>query len=236
VFITAGYGFFTGLIVSVMLKQGKVRNTLLALLCGAISGVLAVYFAWSSYIHVHVAESPLLCQPDQVINVMKVLYEHGAWQVRGTTITGIPLAIVWIAEFLIIAGINVLVGYGSVSDTPFCERSGRWLDEERKVNTLAAFTQPDQLTALKAGDLSVLMQAKAKHEGASTFARLIIKHSPRCEDFCTVTVANVTVSTDNKGSVSEKSQELARNIMLPKSMFEHLVKFDQVKPAPAPAA
>jgi len=235
VFITAGYGFLFGFLAGWAMKFGKVRNNPLAALCGALSGIIGLYFGWNGHIHAYFEGAPAFCMPGEVLNGMKYLYEHGSWSLRGgDNITGVVLGIVWAVEALIIVGISILTPYAMVSSTPFCERNECWLDEEKKISTMEAFTQPAQLEAFKAGDLSPLSQARAKAPRASTFGRLTIKHSSKCEEFCTVTVANVTVNIDDKGKITEKSQELARNLMLPKSMFDHIAKLEQLK-AESPA-
>ena len=106
------------------------------------------------------------------------------------------------------------------------------LDQERKINTLEPFTDPAQVAAFKAGDLSPLTQAKPRAPDSSTFGRLTLKHSPRCEQFCTVSVANINIVTDKDGNHSEKADELTRNLVLPKSMFELIAKFETFQPAP----
>jgi hypothetical protein len=232
VFITAGYGFLFGFLAGWAMKFGKVRNNPLAALCGAVSGIIGLYFGWNGHIHAYFESAPAFCMPGEVLNGMKYLYEHGSWTLKGETITGVVLGIVWVVEALIIVGISILTPYAMISGTPFCERNECWLDEEKKISTMEAFVQTAQLEAIKAGDLSPLFQARAKREGASTFGRLTIKHSSKCEEFCTVTVANVTVTIDKKGKITEKTQKLATNIIVSKSMFEQIVKLEQLKPEP----
>jgi hypothetical protein len=236
-FITVGYGFLFGFLTGWVLKFGKVRNNLLAGLCGVIAGVSSLYCAWNGHIHSMFEGAPLFCAPGEILNGGRYLYDHGSWALHGgDNLTGIFLGVVWLAEALIIIGICVMVSYGMIDKTPFCERTECWLDQEKKISTLEPFTQPAQLEAFKAGDLSPLFQARAKSEGASTFGRLTIRHSPKCEEFFTVTVANVTATVDKKGTITEKSQELARNVIASKSVFDQIVKLEQLAPVPAAVA
>jgi hypothetical protein len=232
VFITAGYGGVVGFLAGWMLKFGKVRNNVLAVLCGLLAGISGLYLGWNGHIHAYFEDSPAFCLPAEILRGMKYLYEHGSWTLKGETITGVILAIVWGVEALMIIGLSTLVSYVMISGTPFCERTESWLDQEKKISTLEPFTQPAQLESFKAGDLSSLFQARAKSEGASTFGRLTIKHSPKCEEFFTVTVANVTVAIDKKGKITEKSRELARNVIVSKSMFDRITKLEELKPEP----
>jgi hypothetical protein len=229
VFITAGYGGVVGFLAGWMLRFGKVRNNTLAALCGLLAGISGLYLGWNGHIHAYFEDDPAFCLPTEILKAMKHLYEHGSWSVKGETATGVILAIVWGVEALMIIGLSTLMSYVMISGTPFCERTGCWLDKEKKISTLEPFTQPAQLEAFKAGDFSSLFQARAKRAGASVFGRLTIKHSPKCEEFCTVTVANVTVNMDKKGKTTETTRELARDVIVSKSMFDQLVKLEQLK-------
>jgi hypothetical protein len=236
VFITAGYGGVIGFIAGWMLKLGKVRNNALAALCGLLAGVSGLYLGWNGHIHAYFEDAPIFCLPAEILKGMGYLYDHGSWSLKDETITGVILAIVWGVEALMIVSLSTLVSYVMISGTPFCERTESWLDQEKKISTMEPFTQPAQLEAFKAGDLNPLFQARAKHEGAATFGRLTVKHSPKCEEFFTVTVANVTVTMDKKGKITEKSQKLASDIIVSKSMFDQIVKLEQLKPEPALAS
>ncbi len=233
VFITAGYGGVVGFIAGWMLKLGKVRNNPLAGLCGLLAGLTGIYLGWNGHVHAYFEDAPIFCLPAEILKGMGYLYEHGSWNLKGETVTGVILAIVWGVEALMIISLSTLVAYVMISGSPFDERTEGWLDQEKKISTMEPFTQLAQLEAFKAGDLSSLSQARAKREGASTFGRLTIKHSPKCEEFFTVTVANVTVTIDKKGKITEKTQKLAGNIIVSKSMFEQMVKLEQLPPEPA---
>jgi hypothetical protein len=234
--LTAGYGFVFGVVSAWVLRLAKTRNTGVAVLCGLLAGLFALYFEWSAHIHAVFKGAPVLCTPLQLWGGVQQLYEDGSWSLRGGgNVTGIPLAIVWGVEALFILGLGMLVPLGMIGDTPFCEQNQCWLDEEKKIDTLEAFTEPDHLSAFRQGDLAPLSKAKPRTPDSSTFARVTLKHSPRCDQFCTVSVANITVTRNSNGDPTEKTQELARNLMLPKSMFELIAKFEGFKQETPPA-
>ena len=54
-----------------------------------------------------------------------------------------------------------------------------------------------------------------------------MKHSPKCDEFCTVSIANVTQTTDRDGSTKETVEELSRDLILPKSMLDLIAKFEK---------
>jgi hypothetical protein len=178
--------------------------------------------------------------PGEILAGMKQLYEEGSWALHsGDNVTGILLAIVWVVEAGIILGLSVVPTVRAIADTPFCEQNQCWLDEEKKISTIEAFTDPAQVAALRGGDLGPLLQAKPRAPESPTFGRLTLKHSSRCDVFCTVRIENIVTSIDKNGSVTEKKLELTRNLMLPRSMFELIAKFENFQataPAAAPAA
>lgn len=113
-----------------------------------------------------------------------------------------------------------------ISDLPFCEKNQCWLDEEKKIDTLEAFNDPEHQAAFKRGDLGPLIQAKPRTPNAAAFGRLTLKHSPRCDAFCTVRIENVTLKTDKNGNKAESKTELTRNLVLPQSMLALITKFE----------
>lgn len=236
-FITVGYGFLFGLIAGFLLRMGRVRNNWLAALGGLYAGGVGLYFNWNGHIHATFEKAPAFAWPHQVLGAMAYLYEHGSWTLRGGyNVTGVMLAIVWLVEALMIVGLSIVVAYAMIGDTPFCERSGAWLDEKKQISTLAPFTNPAHIAAFQAGDIEPLSQAQPKVPGTSAFGRVTIKYSAKCDDFCTVTIANVTETADKNGKMQESVKEIARNVVLPKSMFDFIAKFEHFNRDARPVA
>ena len=154
-FITVGYGFAVGLVAGIMLKFGKVRNNTVSFLCALLGALMALYCEWSGHLHSLIPGAPFFTEPGQLMDFVKVLYEEVSWGMSsGGNVTGILLGIVWLIEAGIIVVLATLAGHGSVATTPFCEKNMCWLDEEKKIDTLAAFTEPDQIAAISHGDLA----------------------------------------------------------------------------------
>lgn len=228
--ITAGYGFAFGMLASMLLKIGKVRNVPIALLCGIGVGVLAWYGSWNGSVHALVESAPWFLTPSQIFKVMGLLYDKGSWGIgfsSQTAVTGVPLAIVWLIEGGVIVGLSAIICCGAIANTPFCELHGCWLDEEKKMDKLDAFTHPDHIAAFQAGDIAPLDLAQPRVPASGKFARLTLKHSASCDDYCALSIANVTVTLDKDGKAQEEAQELMTDLWVPKSMFEYLSQFDR---------
>lgn len=225
--LTAGYGFGFGLLGGMLLRFGKVRNTLVAALSGLGIGLVALYFEWNGHVHALFKDAPALCLPQEILGAMQALYEHGSWGLRsGGPVTGVPLAIIWGLEAAVIVGLAAFVAYVTIAKTPFCEKNQCWLDEEKKIDTVEAFTDPIQVNALKIGDLGPLTHAMPRTLGADAFTRLTLKQSPHCDEFCTLQIQTVTLVSDNKGNLTEKVQDLTGDLVLPKRMSELITKFE----------
>jgi hypothetical protein len=226
---TIGYAFVFGLMTAFLMKLGKVRNGPVALLSGVGAGLLAWYGSWNGCVHALASQVPWLLAPREVVAVMKILFKQGSWGIGFSAheaVTGIPLAIVWLVEGGIMVGLTAVVGYGSVASTPFCETHECWLDKEKKMDKLDAFVRPAHLTAFRMGDIAPLEEAQPRVPASGRFARLTLKHSDRCADYCAFSVANVTVTMDKDGKPKEKVDALMTNLWVPKTMFDYLAQFD----------
>lgn len=238
VLATLAYGYAFGWLTTKILKAGQVRHTGLAALCGLAAGLIGLYFEWSGHMHTLFSDAPWFFWPDEIMRGMAYLYEKGSWGMRGgDNITGIPLALVWATEAVLLVGVTTLLPHAFVRDTPYCEKTKCWLDEDKKIDTLETITDAAQLAALKAGDIMPIVSAKPKADNAAVFTRLLLKRSPKCQVFCTLRVQDITISIDKKGNVSEKVVNLTGDLIIPASMFDLIAKFEEFKPTPAgPAA
>ena len=218
VFIAGGFAFLWGFCAGKLLQLGKVRNNGMAAVVTLIVGLASVYFAWMGHISAYLGLG--FPAPKEVLSGMELLYTKGSWSIRGYTFTGVPLGIAWGVEALMIVGLGSLASHLMISRTPFSERDNCWLDQEKKNETLEPILQADQIARLTAGDITSLDRMRSRPPGASQFARLTIKHSPRCQDFCVLDIANVAISTDSKGRTRQSLREIARDIILPKTVLD----------------
>ena len=234
-FITVGYGLAFGFMTAPILRYSKVRNTLVALLTGGLVGVCASYLSWNGYLHAMAKEPPVLITLGQLSRLMKYLYENGSWGIgfsSNSPVTGIVLVIVWLVEAGFIIGMSTLLAYGAVANTPFSERDECWLNEEKKIDKLDAFVLPDQIAAFQAGNIAPLEQARPRVPAAGSFSRLTLRHSSKCEEFCTLSIENVSVAPDKDGKQVETTQPIMTNLLVPKTMFDYLAQFEHASAKP----
>jgi hypothetical protein len=121
---------------------------------------------------------------------------------------------------------GALLSYGAVARTRYCETHECWLDQGKKMDKLDAFVVPAHVEAFRNGDIGPLDEARPRVPASGKFARLILKHSDKCHDYCALSIANVSMTTDKDGKLKENVDELVTNLWVPKSMFDYLAHFD----------
>jgi len=224
--ITVGYGFAFGLVTYILLKFGKVRNNPLALLAALAIGLAALYGSWNGCAKALLGDkAPAFLLPWQMWRFVTILNENGSWGIgfaSSAPVTGILLAIFWIVEAAVIVGLAAVIPYGMIKSLPFCENHNCWLDKEKKIEKLDAFVLPGELAAFKVGDIAPLEQSRPRVPGSGRFARLTLKYHPECQDFCTLSISNVTMETDKKGNPKEVAQEIMSNLLVPIAMMDYV--------------
>lgn len=237
--VTCAYGFAFGWLTKWLLQQGRVRNPSAAAACGFISGVIALYWNWNGHVHVLFPEGGWFFRPDQIARAMGYLYDNGSWTIGhggsgGGAVTGVFLAIVWVAEAATIIGFATVIPYSFISSTPYCETTGAWLAANRNIDTFEVIDDPQKSAELKSGSLQPLIDAKAREPGSLRFTRLCLKRSPTIQTFCTVRVMRVTQKIDKKGKIQETVKSLSGDLVIPPDMFELITQFENYKPATTP--
>lgn len=237
-FITLFYGMAFGLLSALLLRLARVRNIFVATLTGLVAGACASYFSWNGYVHILMTDPPMLADLGGLSRLMTLLYNVGSWGIgsSGKPVTGLFLGLVWVVEAIMIIGACTMLAYGGVALVPYCESCRNWLSEEEKIDTLDHFDSPQHIEQFKAGSIAPLDQARPRDPSASRFARLTVRHSPQCADFCTLSVDNVSVSIDKEGKSQEKSEAVVSNLRVPKSLLDRLTKADPAAAHGAPAA
>ncbi|MEL7426729.1 MAG: hypothetical protein AAFN81_27300, partial [Bacteroidota bacterium] len=126
VLITIGLGILLGYLVRVSTKLSHNRNAKSRMILAAVLGLLVTYFMWVAYL-LYIANGAVMpsiseylsalpwivTDPGSFFDLMSVINMMGAWSIFGLTFSGILLALVWLAEVLIIIGAPVLSVFGS---------------------------------------------------------------------------------------------------------------------------
>ncbi|GAB3516692.1 hypothetical protein [Emticicia fontis] len=229
-FFTIGYGIALGWILNQALKFGKVRNKKFASYFALITGLVAIYFIWTSYIDLLFKEDSVMrsfykenhssftVSPSVIWETMSYLYKNGSWNIESYVVKGFLLALIWFLEAFIIVGMTMMTGTTQVEE-PFSEQTNTWFEKtkltsriRRPVN-LEAF-----LAALGNGQTSVLGSLsyfEFEEESADYYQITIFTHEEETMSY--INFSYVVIKTDRKGRESTDVTDLIKNVKVSKA-------------------
>jgi hypothetical protein len=241
--ITLGFGFLTGLAISIfVIKKGKVRNALLALIIGVLSGILALYFHWSVWIDlvINAGESygssrigitvsnieflqvfSLIFQPNLVFEYINEVSKYGTWGIRSATVSGTFLWVIWAIEFVMVVGLTAFLAYLQ-SKKPFSESTNSWY-EEFELPAFNFIEDKKQLILdLKNSNKSALevlsKEVDAESESHSLFT---LYRSQSGKNY--LSVENKTSKLDSKGKIDFDGEEFIEYISIDSQLSKLLL-------------
>ena len=194
-FITGACGVALGYVAGYAGKLGKLRNPMVLYICTFMAMVLLKYVQWVIYIPLIFSDAYgawslsfterfveswyLFFDPTLVFAAARFINEVGVWSVvDGVATSGIPLLVVWIGEFLIMAAL-ALVFAGLMINMPFSEKAGAWYVKKPQV---IEFDLPQDLAALvaaiKNGDFNQLLESIQSRTNTAEFLYLDVFQPP----------------------------------------------------------
>ncbi len=221
---------------------GPVRNNTMALACGAVAGILALYGAWVGHVYVitrHFTDSAVwTLNPALLWSIIKDINQSGTWTIAGDDpVNGFMLWVVWLVEAGIIIGAAAVVSRMAIAKLPFCEQALCWLKDSESIDTLEVIVDPEAEAALARGDLSPLASIGPRVANAPAWTRLFLRSSPKT-DMRTVCVQRVAL-VDNDGKTEENVSDLSDPLVVPTAMYDLIKGFADLPPAepePEPAS
>lgn len=237
--ITAGFGVLLAWSLNNVLKIGKVRNRKFAMYLALITGLLAIYFVWTSYITLLYNAGDLLSSnitsgkykglaitktffnigdflninlsPGLIPATMSYLYDVGSWGIKSFTVKGFILGLVWFLEAAIIFLI-VIGGGRDQAEEPFSEKGNVWFEK----NTLPYYIKlPEDIDKFKEdmsnGNLAALQSLESDTPHSMNYGQITAFSDPN-EPNVFMNFVDVKVSFDKNGKESTDSTVLFKNV------------------------
>ena len=138
-------------------------------------------------------------------------------------VSGVPLAVIWLIEAVMIVGIAWLLAGGFTANHPFCENCSRWTKQVEGFCTL--HPPEDNETAIQQlcdGDTSVLGQFLKSPPDAKAFLRLDTAQCPDCDDCNCVTVVLAQITVDKDGDTNTNTESLVENMIVSADDMEQI--------------
>ncbi|OWU89659.1 hypothetical protein DBB36_11905 [Flavobacterium sp. WLB] len=229
-----GFGFLVGFVIAhFVIKKGKVRNPLLGCIIGLAGALLALYFHWAIWIDlvINAGESygssrvgitvsnidflqvfSLIFRPDLVFEYIGQVNEYGTWGIRGATVSGTFLWIIWIIEFIIVIAISGFLPYLEAKK-PFSESTNSWYEEvilpafsyiENKQQVIASIAQSNH------ADFDFL--SKDINSETDDHSIFTLYKSKSGKNY--LSIDNKTSKTDDKGNISFDNDQIVEYIAI----------------------
>jgi len=233
-FIIAGaFGFVIAWLVSkLIVGKGKVRNVGLTIALSILAGLIALYFHWAVWVDlvINAGESYgtdrmgitvsnikilqtfyLALHPSVLFDFIGKINETGTWGIKGSTVSGTFLTVIWVIETLIIVGIAAIIPIAA-SKKPFCELGNEWFDEKE----LPAFNfiedEPQMIKDLESSNPEVfatLTRTNDLENNHSIFSLYTSKHN---ESY--LTIANQVATLNKKDELELEENEFIEYVYL----------------------
>lgn len=240
--LTLGFGFGTGYLLNLtVIRAGKVRNTLLALLFGFLGGLFALYFHWAVWLDLvlNAGESygtdsigitvsnvqfiqvfSLAFNPEFLFSLMGEVNQVGTWGIGGGTVSGTILALIWAIEALVIVGLATYLPYVAAQN-PFSETSNSWMgaQELRPFNFIKE-TAP-LVALLEQSSPEAFSELELAKDLGLSHSLFTLYSSETGESY--LSIENKTASVDNDGKTQFDSDEFVTCISLDEELTKRLL-------------
>ncbi|MGE5193368.1 MAG: hypothetical protein ACM3U2_12815 [Deltaproteobacteria bacterium] len=241
---TAGFGFIVGYLVKQSARAGKIRNRFVPAAVGFVSALAGLYFAWGADLLARQGVPGNLgflaaFNPEVLWDYMQWFYENGQWAIgqhARDNIKGIPLAVVWIAEFGTIVGLATGIPWGEIRKWVFCENCGWWETIESNVNHFSAVDADTTAERLKQVDLTVLREMTPARPSDMMHLRLHLATCETCDESNYLDLDQVTVTVDKKGNAKTTSKLLVEKLQIAAADVPLVKAAGPVPESPAPSA
>ncbi|MDQ5986130.1 MAG: hypothetical protein CSYNP_01849 [Syntrophus sp. SKADARSKE-3] len=215
-FITFGLGCVVGFLVGIGGRYGKVRNPKALLFFGFISGLIAEYANWVSWVFAYYKQQTLILSPFDMLEFAKSLESNiSGINFNDWTPAVIIIYLFWVIEAIIIIGSAMIVARMMLSSTPFCERCDKWIKEEDLISPLDPIGSPDELKSrLEQGDFSLLKSLKIKAAETDAYTQIKLRHCPSCQHSNYLTIRAEIVSVDSNNKKKKSGTDIITNLII----------------------
>lgn len=183
VLLVIGYGVGLISFVSMAVRAGKIRNTVLGTVCGVFIGFVALYASWAFWIFAESSQEVFIWDPATLWEAILYLGDRGVWSIKGATPKGAVLFGFWTVEAVAIAGGATFGGLSAVTENAFCEDCGCWMEDGLVVGT---FKQTDDVSkirnGLEAGRLDELKSLYAVPDSVPHHTAALLENCAKCSN------------------------------------------------------
>lgn len=236
VLLTIGLGALLGVIIRKVAMAQHIRSLAMILLIAAVTACVTIYASFVGWLLPVAGWSYFFFTPTDVLDVLDQVAEVGVWSLKGDTVKGTFLIIIWIGEAVTILGGTMYFAYEEIAKTPYCEHCSQWLPVKTMVGPFEKVADAKALRAdLEQGNFAALGAIKplAPDAAATEFSDYELTDCPTCPDMAVVSIRNVLLVADKEGKITPKINVIVNRLLIDHDSCE-LIK--QLGPQPEAAA
>ncbi len=241
-FIIAGcFGLGVGFLINfVVVKLGKVRSKMWAMIFGILAAFIALYFHWVSWVDlvINAGESDgsqmivtsnvqfgqifsLAMNPGALFSIIGEINEFGTWGFKNTAVSGTFLTIIWIIEALIIIVAAFLLSSGA-ADEPFCEENQKWFDRKDLAPFAFVLNPTTVVKELESGNESVFDEIGRPEEGGENpnFSKFTLYANETNENY--LSIENQRSKLNDKGEIEFDAEPVVNYISISEALSKKL--------------
>ncbi len=229
--LTAGFGFGVGLALSmIVVNIGKVRNPILALGFGLLGGLVALYLHWAVWVDlvINAGESygsdtvgitvsnieifqvfSLAVNPGILFELIGQINEVGTWGLRGATVSGVFLSIVWAIEAVVVLGFSAYLPFVAAKK-PFSEEKNQWMDERQLPAFNFIYHKDQMISALEQASTDIFNELTRVEDPTASHSIFTLYPSDTGHSY--LTIENKMLRADKEGKAEFDSDEFVRYI------------------------
>lgn len=225
VLATFGFGAAIGGAIGYACKSGKVRNDTLRLGLTFVFATIGIYCEWGVTSNaIGFKDASLLegFSPSMIVQLMDFLYQQGSWGLgRGGNVTGIFLALFWVAEILMIYIAAFYTCAAVADDLPFCETCNQWTTWTRDMYKVQSDGKEPLWQQVQMGDLNPAFELPPALDSDETFVRFDAATCASCGQTAFLSAYRVTLTFDDDGDVDKDEEAIVRHVAIDDS---HIIK------------
>jgi hypothetical protein len=223
--LTMGFGAAIGGAVGYVAKLGHVRSRLMPAMVAVVCGLVGLYVAWGADALARVGipgggDAFDAFRPELLMAYMKFFFENGFWAIghgvgnNQQMVSGIPLAIVWLAEAGIIVGVAAFASWATLGKLVYCEHCEQWARSQKDVQRLTLGVSEAVLAEIAAGDLRPLDAWPRANPADQFFIRLNLDFCDGCENSNYLTMERVVTQIDKKGKTQQVVTPIVKRMLI----------------------
>ncbi len=244
-FLTLGAGLGAAFAIKQLIRLLKSRSGKYNMALGLLAGLVLIYTNWAVWVDLVVNSQNsynlgnnrigITVSSSSIDNLM-ILFTHpsliwdlawkindvGTWGIRGATISGGFLTVIWVIEALMLLGVSFISGWGADME-PFDESTNQWAEKQEAQSNFAFIVNPEEFKSeLEARHYQLLQNLPVKSPDSIDFSE-ITAHYIATGDVFYLSIVNKKGKYDKEGKLEHDSSTVVQFIEVPRHICQTLL-------------